>query len=161
MARRRLIRLALVLVAVVAAVSAWWLSPAPLSAEEELLVGTWVHVVSPPNDFWPAGGTIFCRYARDRTCRVYGIDGRTGERRRDPSGELSEMRGRWRVTDGKLVFDRDAGLVDRVRRMLPATWPWALAPTQGGQTIERPTPDEFILDGETGKPLRFTRTQAD
>src|SRR5215207_7344211 len=117
MTRRWLIRLALVLVAVVAAVSAWWLSPAPLSAEEELLVGTWVHVVSPPNDFWAAGGTIFCRYARDRTCRVYGIDGRTGERRREPSGEWSEMRGRWRVTDGKLVFDRDAGLINRVRRM--------------------------------------------
>src|SRR6478752_3112152 len=116
MTRRRLIRVTIVIGAV-AAVSAWWLFPAPLSAEEELLVGTWAHIVSPPNEFWPAGGTIFCRYARDRTYRAYGIDGRTGELRREPSGELLEARGRWRVTDGKLVSDQDAGLVDRVRQM--------------------------------------------
>src|SRR5437867_3205501 len=121
MTRRRLIVVAVVLAAV-AAVSACWLFSARLSAEEELLVGTWAHAVSPPNEWWPAGGTIIVQYGRGRTCRMYGIDGGTGDHRRWPNGDLSERRARWQVSAGKLILDDDAGLIDRVRRMLPATW---------------------------------------
>ena len=74
MRRRRLV-LATALLALPAGVVLWW-NAGRLSADEELFVGTWSYPVSPSNPFWPAGGTIFSQYGRDRTCRVYGIDGR-------------------------------------------------------------------------------------
>lgn len=155
MRRRRLI--AVVVLLLVAFGSLVW-SDTRLTSEEDTIIGKWSYPVSPPNDFWPAGGTIFHHYGRDRICRIYGFDEQTHDFKRRTDGEPAVMLTRWSIRGGKLIFDDDAGLLERIRRNLPARLPWVLPRTLNEYVIERPNADEMVLhNNRYPKAGRLTR----
>jgi len=57
-----------------------------------------------------------------------------------------------------VTFDRDVGLVGRARRMLPASFPGAVALETVTHVVERLTADELILRENSGNIFRLTRT---
>ena len=113
MSRRRLILAAVVL----AFLAGWWYWPVGLSQEEQQIIGSWRYCC-PPNGFWPNGATYVYDYLPDRTYRCQAIDGRTGS-------ALNPIHGRWHIQDGNLAVTWDGGLIDNIRRALPAGCPGA------------------------------------
>jgi hypothetical protein len=105
-------------------------------------------------------------YGLDRTCRIHAIDRRTGTSHVGPDGKQTGIHGWWRVDNGSLEFDWDhdspQGVITRIRRMLPASFPGALRPLQkDGCPIERLSAGELIFRNQTGKVIRLTRDPAD
>jgi hypothetical protein len=125
-----------------------------LSEEERKVVGTWYRRT--PQD----GPLVRLDFFPDRTGRAYSIDERTGVALGSTPVSLQR---RWRVRDGKLwvtTDDLNVALVDRARRMLPAGFPGAMAPSGFTFVVERLTANEFIIR-EDESILRMTRTPPD
>jgi hypothetical protein len=152
MRRRRLMLVGLVALTAVG-LSVGWLNR--LTKEERQILGTWYRRV-------PQGGALVrLDFAPDGTCSVNSIDERTGVALWPTPVSLQR---RWRVRDGKLretVDDLNLGLVDRARRMLPAGFPGAVAPTGSTFVVERLTADEFIIRDRYENIARMTRTPPD
>jgi hypothetical protein len=141
----------------------WWTYR--LSEVERQILGTWYSRL-PPNTVWPgdtpgSGTLIVNDYAPDRTFRVHGIAVRTGAVRQRTDGQAWELRGRWGVRDGELIYtyERNLGLLDRARRLLPAGFPGAKPVGTDTRVIERLTADELIVRENFGNIVRMTRTR--
>jgi hypothetical protein len=160
MRRRRLIAFALAL-ALGSGFVAWWILADGLSAQERLLLGTWYSSRLPSNGFWPAGVILVHDFGPGRTCRLHGIDGRTGTDHMDANGRPTGMDGRWRVQNGDLVSDWGDGLIVRIRRALPAGSFGALPAKPDVWAIERLTPDDLVIHNRMGQVYHLTRKRPD
>jgi hypothetical protein len=139
MTRRRLI---LAIVAAVLFGMAWWLSLDRLSAEERLLVGTWL--------FGGKSGTgrIEHQFLPDRQC-WFGFG--------QPSHITSYVfSGRWFIRRGELVFDSEPSAVRRVFRPVLSGlgYPTARVDSYGLESI---TARELVLVMSDGTRETWTR----
>src|SRR5262249_44937955 len=112
MRRRRLMLVGLV---ALTAIGLWVAWGNRLSEEERKFIGTWYGRQRSSDG--SGGALVVLDFAPERTCRV------------DPSRERIPVVLRWGVRDGKLIVtvDRSVGLLDRVRGLLPAFFPGAVA----------------------------------
>jgi hypothetical protein len=155
MRRRRLMLVGLV---ALTALGLWVGWGNRLSEEERQVVGKWYRR-EPHGPAVSRGPLVRLDFFPDRTCSVYAIDERTGAALW--SEPLQFRRHEWRVRDGKLIETENLGFVDRVRGMLPAGFPGAVAVATVTLVVERLTADELILRDRAGNILRLTRTPPD
>jgi hypothetical protein len=152
MTRRRAIFGVLGLVALA---TTWWLLSDPLTSDEQRLVGRWlldVPVANSPNKL-----TYIVEFDQDRHVRVRHMDPTTGAHEPDADGLAHMDHARWRVSDRRLCFVWDTGLVVRVRRMLPEGIPGSLPTVRDEIAISAVTDDEIILRDAHGEERRMRR----
>ena len=63
---------------------------------------------------------------------------------------MNPIHGRWRVQDGNLAATWDQGLIDNIRRALPAGLACALPWNRDIVTIDRVSSDELLLCDRPG-----------
>jgi hypothetical protein len=152
MTRRRLTLAACV--AVVALGAAWWLASSRLSLEEQKLAGTWHLAVSSANG--PTGVTIVWALYPDHAYRVHAFDEDAGAAEREPDGREMEVRGRWWVQGGAVIFERGGGIWTQLRRLLSNSLPWSL---RGAYLetlqIDAITNEELVVRDSDGMVLHF------
>ena len=144
MTRRRLI---LVIVAMVVCGFVWWQSPDRLSAEERLLVGTWIYEGRAAN-VRPA-----MRIGPDRQCAFASSPPSDGHYQFDSSA-------RWFVRDRVVVFDGEPSAIRRtVRPVLRAI---GLLPGDArSYSLDSITADKLVLVLPDGTRATWVRAPAD
>jgi hypothetical protein len=140
-------RLTLAIVATVFCGAAWWLSLDRLSAEERLVVGTWIYDGTSPN-VRPA-----MRIGPDRQCAFASAPPRDGHYQLNSSAL-------WYVRDGAVVFDREPSAIRRtVRPVLHAIG----LPAGGAMSysLDSIAADKLVLVLPDGTRATWTRASAD
>src|SRR4051812_23806190 len=138
-------RLTVALLAAAALGSAWWLLSTGLSAEEEQLVGTWLHDDGLSRTR-PGGLTAVWDLGRNGEFRFRLVDRATGDVLRSADGRDQEHHGRWFVDDdGAVNFDWEDRPFARFRRTLPPNVPGSLRYRLETLPIESVTAEEAVL----------------